>query len=352
MNENELNNFAEEPFKKQKKTLIAAIASATGVLVIAAVILVVVLTSSRGDNADNDPYRDGEYIDVATGNYYSGIVEPQETVKVEKDPALKVDKIYVEVGDNVKKGDKLFSYDSAQAKLDLDLAKLEYEGINNEIDSYTDQITELTKQRAEAEDDQKLDYTLQIQQAEINKSRAQMNLKSKKVEVENLEKKVKTGAVTAPISGVIKSINEQTDNDEDINVNTQDSSFITILTADSYRVKCTIDELNIGNIYEGMAVTVHSRADETISWDGTISKIDYESYSTAAGNSDYYAADYGQHDGVTGYTFYVTLDNARDILLGQHVFVEIDGLPAAQENIESDAEPDDIAEQSHNAVKG
>ena len=183
--ESEINIIPEKKNKTKWIILIAAV-----VLVIAAAVVTVILLLGKS-TVDNtyDPYRDGEKINVVTSNYYSGVVEPEETVKVEKDADLKIDKVYVEAGDTVKKGDKLFTYDSAQAKLDLEMAKLEYDGIINEIDDYTNQITELTKQRAEAEEDQKLDYTLQIQQAELNKNRSQMSLKSNKVEIQELEKK-------------------------------------------------------------------------------------------------------------------------------------------------------------------
>lgn len=316
------------PKKKNNKIKIAVISAVAGVLIIGGAATAIILSSGNRPGEDYDPYEGGDYIDIQTGSYYSGVVEPQETVKVNKDSDLKIDQVFVEVGDTVKKGDKLFSYDSAQAKLDLELAKLEYDGISNEIDSYTDQIAELTKQRAEAEEDQKLDYTLQIQQAEINKSRSQMSLKSKKVEVENLEKKVKTAAVTAPIAGVIKSVSSTGSADDDgMDTAQSDSAFITILTADSYRVKCSIDELNIGSIYEGMEVRVHSRADQDKVWEGSISKIDYESAANNNENEggDYYYYDSGmQQESATKYTFYVTLDKAQDILLGQHVYVEID----------------------------
>ena len=338
------NSEADKSPKTNRKKLIIGLSAAAVLIIAAGVVITAIALSNRRGNDAYDPYADGEYIDVFAPNRYSGVVEPQDTVKVDKDTELKVDQIYVKVGDTVKKGDKLFSYDSAQAKLDLELAKLEYDGYGNEITGYDNQIAELTRQRDAADSDQKLDYTLQIQQAELSKSRTQMSQKAKQVEIERLEKKIDTSAVLSPIDGVIKSISNGSGDDAE----GTDSAFITILTADGYRVKGSVDELNLWSLNEGMAVKVYSRADESVSWDGTISKIDTQSTdSDSSGYQDYYYYG-GSQESASKYTFYVELDATENILLGQHVYIEPvyeydDGDYAEDDFIDDGAVSDDVA---------
>jgi HlyD family secretion protein len=45
-------------------------------------------------------------------NRYMGVVEAQETKKVDKDDSKKISEIFVNVGDSVKEGDQLFAYDT------------------------------------------------------------------------------------------------------------------------------------------------------------------------------------------------------------------------------------------------
>ena len=48
------------------------------------------------------------------------------------------------------------------------------------------------------------------------------------------------------------------------------NAFITILSTGSYRVKGTVNELNIQNIVEGEPVIVRSRVDSSQIWHGTM----------------------------------------------------------------------------------
>ena len=47
---------------------------------------------------------------------YSGVVESQETLEINKDSDKEIDEIYVAVGDEVAEGDALFKYDVESVK--------------------------------------------------------------------------------------------------------------------------------------------------------------------------------------------------------------------------------------------
>ena len=56
---------------------------------------------------------------------YSGVVEPEKTLSVQKDDTKKIAELYVTVGQEVKVGDKLFSYDTDDLQMQLEEAQLQ-----------------------------------------------------------------------------------------------------------------------------------------------------------------------------------------------------------------------------------
>ena len=66
-------------------------------------------------------------------NRYAGVVESENTWKVEKNSEKKVKEVYVEVGQEVQVGTPLFSYDTEKFQSDLEQAQLDLERINNEL---------------------------------------------------------------------------------------------------------------------------------------------------------------------------------------------------------------------------
>jgi HlyD family secretion protein len=85
-----------------------------------------------------------------------------------------------------------------------------------------------------------------------------------------------------------------------------------------FRVKGTINESNIGEITEGTVMIVHSRADPDKTWTGPVTVIDREN---GKSSQTYYGSDTSAQS--TNYPFYVDLDSSEDLMLGQHVYMEI-----------------------------
>ena len=64
---------------------------------------------------------------VGQADRFAGVVSAQGETKVEKDDSRQVASVAVKTGDEVKKGQTLFTYDQTQAQLDLEKAQLELE---------------------------------------------------------------------------------------------------------------------------------------------------------------------------------------------------------------------------------
>lgn len=251
---------------------------------------------------------------VGLTNRFGGVVETQDIYKVEVDYSKAISEIHVNVGDVVEVGQDLFTYDTRELKLEIDQKKLEIESITNEIYSNQQQINVLTQtlQALPAED--QFEYYAEIQNLNNSISQLQYDVGSIQLEIDNLAKDMESATVKSEVSGTVKEINDGTDEFE------EDASFMTILQGKEYRIKGTVDEQNIWSLSEGQTMIIRSRVDETKTWTGTISKVDTTQIEES--DDEYYE----ESDVVmaTKYPFYVAIENPEGLLLGQHVYLEID----------------------------
>ncbi|MGN1307828.1 MAG: efflux RND transporter periplasmic adaptor subunit [Faecousia sp.] len=263
------------------------------------------------------------YGAMGGSNACAGVVVAQNEVKVERDESRKVAELRVEVGQTVSAGEVLFVYDTDEIQLTIDRAKLEIEQMKNTVKDYTEQITQLEKEKKSVPESEKLSYTVRIQSLEADKKETEYNIAVKERELAELQANAGSGAVTAPIDGKIKAINENGGYDD---MTGQPLPYITMIQDGAYRVKGKVNELNLSEFYVGQIVTIRSRADETMTWTGMIAEIDTAPETNNNDGMYYYG--YGVSDEMTStssYPFYVDLDTVDDLLLGQHVFIESGG---------------------------
>ena len=96
-----------------------------------------------GSDPDGENTAYVEKVSVLTGNAdesgmvnrFSGVVESQDTWSVEQKADSTVKEVLVTVGQNVKKGDPLFTYDTDKYNDNLAQAQIDLERLNNEKDS-------------------------------------------------------------------------------------------------------------------------------------------------------------------------------------------------------------------------
>ena len=247
-------------------------------------------------------------------NRYNGVVESQDSYEVNVDSSRTIKEILVKVGDEVEEGQTLVTYDTSELEMQVKQAKLELEGIQNEIDSSNKKIATLTDELNKTTDeDDKFSLTTDIQSEENSIEENKLDLESKNLEISKYEDQIDASSVVSKKSGVVKEINE---NGTDSNGN--NAAFMTILQTGEYRVKGSIDEQNVWMISDGQAVIIRSRVDESQTWNGTISKIDTDNVQKSDDDSSSDSS-----VSATKYPFYVELPSAEGLLLGQHVYVEL-----------------------------
>lgn len=253
---------------------------------------------------------------------FSGVVEPQQTYEVTLQQDKTVKEILVEKGQDVTIGTPLFTYDTEQAQSDLAQAELDLDRLKNDIVNLNEQISTLEKEKRSASEDEKLNYTTQIQTAQNDIKKTEYSIKSKNMEIEQLKNSIENATVVSEVSGVIKSINQsgsQTSYYDDGSSN----AFITILETGEYRVKGTVNEQNIYSVVEGQPVIIRSRVDDSV-WYGTMGAVDTENGQTGNEDSYHYYGTSDSENQSSKYPFYVTLDYDDGLMLGQHVYIEMD----------------------------
>lgn len=256
---------------------------------------------------------------IAPGDRFPGMVVSENVTEIQKDSDKSIAELLVKEGQDVTEGQELFSYDMEQLQLALDKQKLEKEQLVATIENYKSQIQDLQKEEKKASGSNKLQYTIQIQSTQIDLKEAELNLKAKEKEVAQSEAVMQNATVVSPVTGRVTSINENgTDNYGN------PLPYITIQQAGSFRIKGILSELQRGGIMEGSRMKIVSRTDPNVFWMGTVTLVDYESPSQENQNSMYYGNATDSMMASSKYPFYVELDSSDGLLLGQHVYLEVD----------------------------
>lgn len=257
-------------------------------------------------------------IQLGAANRYMGVVEAGQIEKINNNSGQEIGEIYVKEGDTVTAGTALFSYDTAEYQQELERAQLEITSYDSQIARYQAQIAELDAERNTVSEDAKLEYTLEIQSIQLSIEEANSGKQSAQQDVAEAQKKIAESVVACKSDGIVKSINNSGEE------NYGDSApFITILSEGNYRVKAVVNEQNISSITPEQKVKLRSRVDDTV-WTGTVVSVDTENPVSNHASDDYYMEDSAGENASSQYNFYVNLDDATGLMIGQHLYVEPD----------------------------
>ena len=256
---------------------------------------------------------------IAPGDRFSGLVVSEHVTQIKKDDDKTVAELLVKEGDDVKQGQGLFSYDTEELQLTLDKQRLEVEQLNASIENYKSEIKSLERERDKTGGTTRLQYTVQIQTAQVDLKEAELKLKTKESEVAKSEELLANATVISPVDGRVQAISEDgaTDN------NGKPLPYITIQQIGSYRVKGLLGELQRGAVAEGSRMRLISRTDDSQTWTGTVTLVDYENPSQGSDNDRYYGMSSNEMTSSSKYPFYVELDSTDGLILGQHLYLEI-----------------------------
>ena len=284
------------------------------ILVIAAVVVLVVLNAGPGGPAVYVQRVGDLQSDAGLSiGRYAGIVESQKIEKIKFDASKTIGAISVEAGQKVSQGDVLFTYNTQVMQLDVEAGQLELDSLQAPVTTNSEQIKQLQSERGSVEGADRLAYDAQIQQLQSEINSTNYQIKTKQAEIERLKKEIENAAVTSPVTGVVESVADPMNPDQ----NAPDV-LVTVRNGGDLRVKGSVSEQNISNIYTGQSVIVRSRVDADKTWKGTIGAID--TGSAAAGEESMNGE--GDSGRASFYSFYVELESSEKLIMGQHVVIE------------------------------
>ena len=263
---------------------------------------------------------------IAPGDHFLGLVVSEHVTEIKKDSDKAVKELMVKEGDDVKKDQELFSYDTDELQLNYDKKCLELDQLKASIESYKAQIKQLESERAGMVGSEKMKYTLEIQSTQVDMKEAELKIKTKEKEVEQAATLLENSTVVSPVDGRIQNINESGTNNQG-----EPAANITIQEVGSYRVKGVLGELQRGGIQEGDRVTMASRINESETWSGTVALVDYENPTQGSDMDRYYGMATDEMTASSKYPFYVDLDSTEGLMLGQHLYIQLEteeGQPA------------------------
>ena len=289
------------------------------VFIMALLMLVTACTACGGSSSANEVTVDSVASICGMGSVglcdrFAGIVSPQGETKIKRSMESPIGEILVSVGDSVTEGQVLFTYDTEQINLDIQSARLELEKYANEVKANREEIAQLETEKQAASEDQKLEYTNEIQIRNANIREAESSMASVNGRIANLQKQLENASVKSTVSGKVQSINENGGYDDMGN----ELPFMTVVQTDGYRIKAYVNEMNMASLIEGTPVIVRSRVSDDV-WYGSVSMIDLDN---PAQNSNYYGDDETAMS--SKYPFYVELESGEGLMLGQHVYIEPD----------------------------
>lgn len=250
---------------------------------------------------------------------FAGVVSALGETNIKKDDSMAIGEIKVKVGDAVKEGDVLFTYDMSKLQLDLETAQLDLESLKSQLADKEAEKKQAEDALNDAEDDAaRRELLLDIRQYNVDIQSTNRSITEKSREVEKLQSNLKNSDVKSEVAGEVKSVNPDGGTDDRGNA----LPLISIVQTGGFRVKGYVNENNAAVLNEGAQVIIRSRvSDQT--WKGTISSIDWNNPAQSSNNYNY---DSGSSD--TGnsskYPFYVELSSSDGLLLGQHVYIEPD----------------------------
>jgi len=147
-----------------------------------------------------------------------------------------------------------------------------------------------------------------------------------------LKSSIENAVVVSKIDGMVKSINSSGESSS--SGVTGEEAFMTIFATGNFRIKGSVNEQNISLIATGQSVIIHSRVDDGQIWKGTLTTVDLENPITSQSSDMYYYGTTSSDNSSSSYPFYIDMESIEGLMLGQHVYIEMDyGQTQAREGL-------------------
>lgn len=307
--------------KRKRKWIIAGVIALIAIVV---TINVVVAQGKQNSAQSNLKFTAATEKSMNNTKLISGRVVPGNTETIYTDATKgKVKDIYVKEGDEVKKGQKLFSYDSQelslqnkQADLDTQMADMNYKQTTDKIDSLKQDI----QKAKDANADPTTTQPLEAQKSELEGQLKTINLQKQKNELQQQELQTKQDnlIVYSNSNGVVQKLDRDAAQGSN---QLQPKPFIQIASKDPYQIQGTLTELQKSQIQKDQAVTITAKAVTDKTWKGKITEV--SEYPTTAEQGQMGLTDNTQTSTISNYSYKASLESQDGLAPGYHVSMQV-----------------------------
>jgi len=231
---------------------------------------------------------EGEYIfaTVERGNIEdlvtaTGALQPRDYVDVGAQVSGQVEKIGVEVGDEVKKGQLLVEIDATQSEARVEANRASLRSQESQLLDRQNTLTKAERDYQRQQNLKKEDATTEeaLQNAETTLNSARQAIATLKAQIEQQkatmrveETNLKYTKIIAPIDGTVVSI--ATKLGQTINATQQAPTLLRIANLSTMNVQTQVSEADVAKLTKGMRAYFTTLGSQTRRWYGTLARIE------------------------------------------------------------------------------
>ncbi|AAU37735.1 efflux RND transporter periplasmic adaptor subunit [[Mannheimia] succiniciproducens] len=254
----------------------------------------------------------------------SGSIESSNEVDVGAQVSGKVVKLYVTLGQEVKKGDKIADIDSTTQINSLNTAKAalasyqaqlkaKQTGYNVALSSYNRLSKLYTQQSTSLDNLNSAKNTLDAAKAEVDALKE--SIKQAEIQVNTAETNVDYTKITSPIDGTV--ISTPVSEGQTVNANQTTPTIVTVANLDKMLIKPEISEGDITKVKAGQQVTFTILSDSTTTYDAVIDSVDPATTTTTDASATSSASSSSSSSSSTSAVYYyanMAVDNPNRVL--------------------------------------
>ena len=246
-----------------------------GILVLAIIVLVVVrMTKTANKELVIRTHTVGEYT-VENTVTATGTIEPVETVEVGTQVSGKVEKIYVDFNDAVKKGELLAELDKLTLNQNVSRAKASLTSAESQL-NYAKLSYERTKQLYESNAATLASY----QEAQNSYTQAQMSKKNAQAAYDQAKVDLSYAEIYSPIDGVV--LDRAVEVGQTVAASFSTPTLFTLARdLTKMQVEASVDEADIGQVKVGQRVSFTVDAYTYETFEGTVNQIRMKATTTS-----------------------------------------------------------------------
>lgn len=307
--------------KRKRKWIIIGVAL---LIVLVVAINIVVTQAKKGSAQTGLKFAVATERSINNMKLISGRVIPGNIETIYADATKgKVKDIFIKEGDEVQKGQKLFSYDSPELALQIKQADLDNQMTAMRSKQASDKIDSLNQDIQKAKDANAPSTVIQPLEAQVADLESQMktiDLEKQKnnLQQQELQKKQDDLIVYSKNNGVVQKLDPDATQGS---AQLQPKAFIQIASKDPFQIQGTLTELQKSQIQKEQAVTITAKAVANKTWKGKITEV--SEYPTTADSGQLSTTDTTQSQTVSYYAYKASLESQDGLSPGYHVSMQV-----------------------------